>query len=281
DQLNINDQGETENNDYTITATTVLRSGAAAINYFNLENLVVNPGSAPIIFIASPADLPPGNHFFVKSTSAVTTLNAQLFDTIIVGSDTNSLDGIQGALNVVGGDALILNDQGDNNGNSYTITRTSVARSGAALISFTNLDFNSGLTINAGAFNDTLNVQEALKADLNLGAGNDTVTLVGTDGVTPEFLGVGVHGGAGADAVVLNDPRAIPILAASTYDVFSTVIEQHTLQGDAFFVGYDAVESVTINAAGGDDTFILHSTLATTPVTLHGGGGNDSFQFAL
>jgi Ca2+-binding RTX toxin-like protein len=278
DQLYINDQGDDDYNTYTITANSVLRSGAAPVNYAGMEELFVNGSQPPIIFF-QPA-LPPGNHFFVKSTSAATTINVgSLSASVIVGNDANSLDGIQGALTVHGG-TMVLNDQGDNNANAYTFASNTVARTGAALITY-DLSVNDSLTLNAGNFADTVDVKGiAASVALNLGGGDDTVTLGnGTRGIL-DIDRISVNGQAGVDSVTLNDLRELPHFAVSQFSVYSNGIFQDTY-GDRLALYYNAVEDVTVNAGSGDDTFILRSTPAGTRVNLHGGSGSDFFRFPI
>src|SRR5205823_2347893 len=102
--------------------------GAASVAYAGVEDLTVNAASVFEFFR-------PVNQFAVKSTSIATTLNgARSFrDVFTVGNNLNSLDDIRGPLTVNGqdgNDSLVLNDQGDGNANSYTITSTSVSRAG-------------------------------------------------------------------------------------------------------------------------------------------------------
>jgi Ca2+-binding RTX toxin-like protein len=278
DRLTLNDQGQSSYHDYTVTATTVSRNGAALVTYVGTENLTVNAGSPPIIFIASatPSVVLDQNHFVVKSTSANTTLNG-LGDTLFtVGSDGNSLDGIQGPL-TVNGSTLVLNDQGDGNANSYTITSSTVARSGAALISYA-VDFD-GLTLNAGAFNDTV-LMKSGDATLNMGAGNDTVTFDGGPFARLNRVGfVTVNGQGGADSIVLDDSGSgILGLPGSDFRITSNSVERGL--NDLFLsLSYSNVESLELRGGSGANTFTFLSTSATTPVVVQGGSGNDTFKF--
>src|SRR5262249_24581275 len=152
--------------DYTVTATSVSRTQTAPVAYAGVENLDVVVASTPLLFFDPfTAD---GNDVFVKSTSIATRLFVGTAGsyTVTVGSDARSLDPIRGSLTVYHQGslaALVLNDQGDANANSYTVTDASVARSGAALISYqwTGTEpplYPTTLTLNAGAFGDTVAV---------------------------------------------------------------------------------------------------------------------------
>ncbi|QJW94920.1 beta strand repeat-containing protein [Frigoriglobus tundricola] len=285
DQLTMTDTGATVFNTYTITATTAARAGTATVTYANLENLNVNAGSAPIVIIfARPLDeITTGNQFDVKGTSATTTLGlGSYLDTVAVGSDAGSLDGIRGALNIVGGGSLTLNDQGDNNGNTYTVNTQTVARSGAALISYDlgapSANGFQGLTINTGAFNDTVNLQTTVGPTVvNTGAGNDAL-IVGSPTVGLSRTGsVQFDGGAGTDALVLNDNVGAMFGVGAEYDILSDSV---LCELNSVLVGfkYAAAESVTVDAGAGDDKFFVVSTAAAAPVVLNGGAGNDTFS---
>src|SRR5262249_51337535 len=146
--------------------TTVLRlrvgepPPARPVAYAGMEDLTVNAASVvPGVTF--------GNGFDVKSTSIVTTLNggSGFRDVFNVGNNSNSLDDIQGALTINGqggNDSLELFASGDGNANSYTITSTSVARAGAALITYNSLgaeNLATGLELFAGAFDDAVAVR--------------------------------------------------------------------------------------------------------------------------
>jgi hypothetical protein len=97
-----------------------------------------------------------GGSFFVSATRAgmPVTINGGVgTDTFHVGSFTDTLDTIQGPLTVNGEggtDSLFINDQGSTTAHTYSITATSVARSGAATINYTgieNLQLNKGPTV--------------------------------------------------------------------------------------------------------------------------------------
>jgi hypothetical protein len=86
----------------------------------------------------------------VQGTSATAPLTVNAGsgkDTISVGSTANTLDPIQGAVTVRGGDTLNINDQGSTTPHSYNQTLTTLDRSGAARITFTNI---ANLHINKG-----------------------------------------------------------------------------------------------------------------------------------
>jgi Ca2+-binding RTX toxin-like protein len=282
--LNINDQGEDVNHQFIVTSTSVTRDGAAPINYANLETLNINAGSPPIIFF-QPLDGEPllNNYFYVKSTAANTTTNIHgAYGEFIVGSDTNSLDGIKGPLNLFEGRSLTLNDQGDNNANSYTVTSNSIVRSGAATISYQNVDFVPGVTINAGAFNDTVDVKSTSTiVVLNMGAGNDTVTLGDSFTRLDEINIVSVIGQAGIDSIVMNDFNNFVIPFSNDVRFSSSGVSRTSQSVPSRFMQlfYNTTENLTYNSGSGYDLFTLLGTPVGTAVTIRGGDGSDVFRF--
>jgi Ca2+-binding RTX toxin-like protein len=289
----MNDVGETTFHTYTVTANSVSRDGAAVLNYANVAHLEIDAGTANIpIILAFPLDATiTGNQFFVQGTSAETTLDlGSEFDVVAVGNDANSLDDIGGALNIVGGGSLALNDQGDTSGQTYTVNANTIARSGAALISYdlgTTGQLFQGLSINAGAFDDTVNLQSTVPTSseptgftpitLNLGAGNDTLNMGGTSLGLSQIGNVQFDGGAGTNAIVLSDDRGGLIGLPTQYVISSSGVTYNGSMGAFFGLSYTNAGSLTINGGAGDDTFFVDSTAATTPVFLNGGRGNDTF----
>nr|MCU0981157.1 hypothetical protein [Pirellulaceae bacterium] len=132
---------------YEVTSTTVGWGGGTQVTYATVESLVLDAGSG-------------GDIVNVRSSAAATpiTINADGGDdNVNVGSLGNSLDSILGTVGVSGGagatDALVINDQGDTDSNSYTITNTTVNRGGAAQVSYDTLET---LTANATSSPRTL-----------------------------------------------------------------------------------------------------------------------------
>jgi Ca2+-binding RTX toxin-like protein len=221
----------------------------------------------------------------VKSTSAVTSLNGPIGETdkFVVGNDSKSLDGILGALRLSAGDgldSLVLDDSGDLTGNSYTLTATNVARSGAALISFDMKDLtNSGLaslTLNAGPANDAVTVQSLganMLTTLNLGAGNDTVTFRENSLIFPDILSpVQVNGDAGADAILIDDTDIGFIVNSHTYTINTTGVGR---DGRSLLF-YNTVESLDVTSGSGNDDITVLGSQAT--LVVRAGQGNDVFH---
>jgi hypothetical protein len=125
--LTLDDQAGATNTTYTLTGTNLLRNGAAVASYSGVEALVLNGGSGT-------------NTYLVQSTPTGTavSLNAGTgLDAIRVGSATNTLDGLLGALSLNGqgaADSLTINDQGSTAGRTYAVTDTTLSSSVSATL---------------------------------------------------------------------------------------------------------------------------------------------------
>src|SRR5205823_2844952 len=97
---------------------------------------------------------------------------------------------------------------------------------------------------------------------IDLGGGNDRLTFgtaaISLDGVLSP---VTVSGGAGTDTIIMNDQADGD---ANSYTVTAT----NVTRGASEVLRYSAMESLTINAGNFNDTALVLSTNATTPVTM-------------
>jgi acrosin len=212
DLLWLRDTGTSAGQDYSISATTVLRSGVAAITYDGVENLTVSAGGHDDVFR-------------VSGTSAATTLNAGLGNDEVrvgkvVGFGGYTLDAIQGELTVYGGggratDELLLRDTAADEGHHYTITATTVKRQDAALVTYYGIE---DLTVTAGGHDDTFFVSDtgaATAVTLN-GLGADDRFIRARSASSRRFrstgsLAVSINGGSGSeDALFLHDQASAP-----------------------------------------------------------------------
>ena len=145
-------------------------------------------------------------------------------DTINVGNKDRSLDDLDPdtTINIHGndpanGDVLNINDQGDADVNTYTVTSTTVARAGSPIVTYDTVE---ELNLWGGTGGDTINVVSTLAdpalTNIDSGPGNDTYNIT-ADGLG----GTNVFGGGeGNDTFDLN----------ITANVGGTSL---TIQGDA------------------------------------------------
>src|SRR5262249_33509478 len=135
----------------------------------------------------------------------------------------------------------------------------------------------ASLTLNAGAFNDTVVVTDTASATpmtLNLGAGKDVVNVGSPSNGPLDAIAspVAVNGQAGSDAVVVADygPPA-PLY----YSHYYTITRSDVTRNNRQILVYDTAESLTVQGGAGADDFLVASTRAETPVVILGGLGRD------
>src|SRR5439155_14923873 len=168
-------------------------------------------------------------------------------DVVNLGTRTGtSLDLIASPVTVNGEggtDTVLLNDQTDANANGYIITATDVTRDNLKILSYATVE---GLTLNAGAFDDTVAVQSTIAATpvtLKMGGGNDVVNVGSTTNSLDTILGrVSVDGQVGADRLTVNDQGAVRGVG---YTITSTAVARF----GAASVAYVGIEDLTVNAA--------------------------------
>ena len=251
DVLNVDESGETDSNDGTLTSTTLtgLQMATAGITYTGFEHLNIWLGTA-------------GDRFFVDSTHTGTT---QLY----AGSGTEAANAIddQVWVNTTSGVTSLFGEEGNDTirvnvapVGSWTFARTHQNGIGAVL----------NLLGGGGTDEYTVHLANAGDALINVvdqGApddGVDTLLIEGADVVAglanePDDLFLVRQG----FVALINDSDGIAGVSA----------------GDGVErVNYDSAINgrLTILGLGGDDHFVVDDNSAIT--TLDGGEGNDTFQ---
>jgi hypothetical protein len=255
-RLNLNDQGTTTSQTYTVTATSVSRTGGVApLTYSGLQSLAVRVGTA-------------AETVNVQGTAAVTatTVNAGPgADTVNVGPGVGGLD-YEGGMGL---DTLSVNDQATAASLTYTLGAYFVQRSGSAPITFpAGLDVvnvNGGSGANTYAVTGTL---ASCRTTLNTGNGRDTVT-VGDAANTLRNNGPVTVNGGGDTRLDINDQGTA---TSETYVVTATSVSR--TGGVAPFT-YSNLQSLAVNAGQAPETVIVQGTVAGTAVSLNGGGGGN------
>jgi hypothetical protein len=208
DVLNLSDEPITDAATYAVTSTSVIRTTLTAVqnlapevftlNYDGLTSLAINGGSA-------------ANTFDVQGTAPRTayTINGGTGGaTFNVGNISNSLDGIKGALSVNGqGGAYTLNvnDQGNADAATYTMTGTALARTGAATITYSGLTYaQSAIYVNTGSegTGDVIDVDGTVGSHafiwINGGGNGNQINVLGSS--LDSFLVC--EGGAGSNNLI-------------------------------------------------------------------------------
>lgn len=304
DLLSVHDPSGTGNT-FSITSTTVARTGSAGISYSELFALELDMGvsndaitlsavgGAQVTVFGSDGNDTftvlgtlagavvglhglAGNDTFTVRSAAV---GAQVLvyggnddDTMQVGNAANSLDQLLGSVSVNGGtgaDMLEIRDQGTADGRTYTVNATTVSRTGAGAISYATLE---ELMLNAGLGDDTINANDVpatVRAAVDAGGGNDDV-FVGPLMAAFE-LPFNVDGGAGTDRLFITDN----LPGGSWY----WVTGRSVFGGAApTTINYSLMEALDFTTAGGADTITVYGTASFAPVTVRAGAGNDTIN---
>jgi hypothetical protein len=257
DTLALSDTFSTANGSYAITGSSVARTGSAMISYDHISQLMIWGGR--------------GNNAYN-----------------IVGT-------VSSAVQIVGGfgsNTITMEDGSNTADTTYTVTGSSVARTGSGALTYS---FNiTNLVLIGGSGNNTYNVLSTPSpTTLNTGSGVDTVNVRGAAG--PLFINSGSGGDTitlsnaattlgGIGHVILNDPSnsaAVTVddsgFAGSTsYTLTSTQVAAAAWPN--FLLNYNSLANLNLNGSSGDDAFEVESTASTTATTISAGGGSNRFD---
>ena len=236
-----------------------------------------------IIELDGPLALGPGG------TGSITIEGGIGHDTVIVGSAAGgNLDDLTGPLTVNGDGVdgsldLVVNDTAAPVGHTYTVTGTTIARDGAATITYQGV--LDTLVLNTSSLADVVNVQGTTTnvfTIINTGGGNDVINVGSTLDATSTLDAINgtlkIHGDAGTDTLNVNDPGAA---AGHTYTVTANSV---TRDGVAA-IGYSDVENINVIAAntnlGGANSGNIINIQGTFPgvtTVVNGGDGDSTFN---
>jgi hypothetical protein len=314
DSLTLNDQARTANITYTLAGSSVFWSDAFAVSFNNrIRTLTVNGGSGANTYeitgtgASTLTTLTTGNGndvVNITATSASRPLAVREGSgTVIVNVSpaAHNLDAIQGAVTVDGGtgtDTLNVNDQSHNISATYTLTASSVARPGAATITYGSLPMNF-VNVNVGGGHNTCNVT-------NTGALNLTTlnTVAAADAVinveaTAPSRALTIQENGGGEGSVNFSPTAHNLdaiqgtVTVNPVSGFANVVandQAHTAnttytqsgatltRSGAATINYGpspGLNVVTVNGGSGANTYNVTDTKATRLTTLTTGNGND------
>ncbi|MCI0378164.1 MAG: trypsin-like serine protease [Gemmataceae bacterium] len=131
DELFFNDRREAGPRTYDLTGNRLFRF-PADVQYFGVENVVVEASRGPDIIQIRD----------IGSAVFLTVNGNEGCDRFLVGTDTDSLDDIDGRLTLHGqdgADMLIVNERGAAAGHDYQISSDGLARSGGPAIDFDSI----------------------------------------------------------------------------------------------------------------------------------------------
>jgi hypothetical protein len=261
--LTLVDDNHLGDTSYTITGSSVSRPGSASVSYDNLgRNLNLFGGN--------------GNDTY----NVLGTLQNQL--TVTPGSSSNTLN---------------IDDGSNTADTTYTVTATSVSRTGSGTITVNLLYGNvTNFILTGGSGNNTYNVTGSPNTgptNLNPGSGADTVNVRGTPG--PLFINSGGRDDSitlsnsagrlgGIGHVIVNDPFNSATVTvddsgfanSSTYTVTSSQVAATAWPN--FLLVYNSVATLNLNSSSGDDSFEIESTSSPTATTVTAGSGSNRFD---
>jgi acrosin len=266
--VRIMDQGTSVAQTYTVGASSLTRTGAAAINYTSVFSLTLNGGSG-------------GNTINVQANPAL-TVNAgagnNTVNTINVGSATNSLDSILGTVSINGqggANVLYVNDQGTITAQTYHVqTAIPSIQRGQALVAYSGMSI---LVLRAGSGGNTIDVLGTLAATpvtVYAGALNDTVN-VGDSGNHLDSIQspMNVYGQNGTTLLNVNDQGTA---TSTTYGITDTFLGRTGSPA----ITYSNLNSLTLNGGSGGNTINVESTAAGTTTTVNGGSGGSTINLS-
>jgi Ca2+-binding RTX toxin-like protein len=272
DELNINDQGDTDDHTYTISPTAVTRDGAGTITYATIETLKLNAGSGVDTITGTTAD---AVNTFITSQGAADLITVSSGATANVQIDSNAgTDNI--SIQATGLDSITIVNAGDGNDDinigSAAPTLDAILGiicvQGDANDATPTIDFTCGPVTNSLARGDALSLNDSADTDAN------TYTLSVTDLVrngktlvvfdTMETLRL--KAGTGADTITIDAKTNV-----------NTFVSGNT-GNDTFTANVGATANLEVNGQDGLDTITLTGSGAGSVTFLNGGNNNDTFN---
>jgi hypothetical protein len=260
DTINFNDASDSGNDTYTFTGSTFTK-GFPTFSYFGCDNvnLIANNNDNTINLNAA-------------TSAAIYSINCGGGNDLVnVGNgDLTALPTTISVTGGPGGDTVVFHDESATLADTYTLS-SGTFDSGR----FGQLGYNTieGMTLFTSTGGDTLNL---------FGSDSSLVTIAAITGNGADLIRVGstnldslgasttlnIDGQAQSDTLLVNDN-------ANTFgDPFT--ITSNSIDRPFFgIINYAGVESATLNAGSAGSAFAVNSTLATTPLTLNAGDGND------
>lgn len=263
DTIELRDQQNPDNDNYSIDSTSVARAGFGGVSWGTSESLSVEGGSG-------------NNTFQLLSASIPVALNGNGGnDHFAIGGSVQAVVGTNftGNVTVAGGTGTDTVSVFDNNG---TGTHTYTVQAGLFdKTSFSSLSYGGVENFNLNA-NDSSNIVnlESFNSGMNYvvngSGGSDTFNLAQPSGQLGSLPSpVTINGGLGTDQILLFDGNNA---AGSDYTVTSSTVSRPGFGGLTYASNN---ESLFIAAGTGNDAFIIDS--ADIPMTVAGGNGDDKF----
>jgi hypothetical protein len=264
DTVAINDQNAPGISAYNVTASSVTDSNAV-IQYVNVKSVLLNGGTASDVY----------NIESTASGTALTVQGGSGKDTFNISPAAKNLDHIQGNVSVedkVGASVLNISDSSNSKAVTYSVTSTTVTRTGAATITYSSV---SNLSLNGGTGSDIYNIEStpsSTAVSVKGASGKDTFNVDPAAQNLDNIKGnVSVEDIAGTNVLNIFDSKNAN---AVTYSVTSSTI---TRTGAAVLT-YGSQAKVNLIGGSGNDTYNINGTPAGLQLALKAGIGNDTFN---
>lgn len=264
DTLVLHDTANVFADTYQITNMTLDRDVIQTMNYNGLETIQIDSGSG-------------GAVFNVTSLLSITTLNLNTGggnDSVNIGAGTLNADLVDGNINLFGqggtNDVLIWHDESNTSTATYTVTSSSLTRTGAGTVTYGTIEV---IVIEGGSGTDIIEVTSTAattRVTARGNGGNDQFQLAyGNLNTLPAL--VHVEGGAGVNTAVLRDHLTFD---NDGFTVTATQISQPGFGG----LIYSDLTTLTVEAGSGNNAFTVNSTSSVTDIRLKGNAGNDFYE---
>lgn len=264
DTVVVDDSLDTGVDTWILDGNTLSKNvGSGLLTFASAEQLTLNGSLSNTNY--EVRSIPAGRPTFINGTSAIDILRVGAG---LAGNMASSLTFDGG-----GGVDSFFYDDSLNAGGTYTLTTTTFGKgaAGSPTVTYLNTEIVNLTTSNQA---DQIVVESSpfnASFTINGGAGNDTLRIEDGDSLGNTDLRGDIifFAGDGSDALIYNDEGGV-----ATYFLSSTQVRRTGSDP----VSFDAIESITINGGSSADTFNINSVAANTPVILNGSGGNDRFS---
>jgi hypothetical protein len=293
DSLNVYDQSNAAAQTFSLGASSLSRSGSAAITYGTEMNVVtINGGNGNNTYNVTGTEdafattLNTGNgqdtvNVSRTGFSGTFTINEGTGgDDVNLGATVHSLNNVQSTVRVngnhLGVDNLTVDDQGNSTNQTFTLNSSSISRTGVATIQFNNLLNN--IFVLSGTGGATVNVLAISTPTSIICHANGTTVNIGNAGSVQQILG----------PLTITDPPAGAFVTVNVDDsadsaAHSLTLDTNVIAGSnygritglapaAIQYKYQDTSTVTVDMGTGAATVNILST--GVPVNLSGHGPN-------
>ncbi len=276
--LTVNDHDDTGDDTYTVTTGSIQRTGSAGVTYNDVGAVTINGGSGNVTYNVNSTE--EGTPVTIGAGAGNNTINVDGRGEVIIGDkdffETDNLSFINGPLTVsaAGGGANTLNvdDQHAIGSETYTVAAAAVTRGGTAGVAFSGIQ---DVVLNGGSDGNTINVQSTgsgTSTTVNAGSYNDTINVGEADNLNDIQGALTVHGQGGTDILNINDQSAV---RPQTYTLTASTLTRSNPVTSPVTMTFGTSLSLVVNGSSGGNAFVVTAPPAVH-ATLNGGTGTNS-----